>query len=68
MERLLTPKQLAELLQVSDKTVYFWAHTGFVPHIKLRKCVRFRESEIREWLKRRKRTGRKTLKYETSRF
>ena len=66
METLLTAKQLAEKLQVSLSTVYFWAHAGFVPHIKLRKCVRFRESEIREWLKRRKKAGRKALKYETS--
>lgn len=65
MEKLLTPKQLSELLQVDQSTVYWWSHTGFVPHIKLGKLVRFQEAEVEEWVKQRTRQGRKTMKFET---
>jgi excisionase family DNA binding protein len=62
MERLLTPKELGELLQVKLSTIYKWAHLEFVPHIKVGKCVRFRESDIEVWLKKRAEIGRLTQK------
>ena len=66
MEQLLTAKQLSDLLQVDLSTVYLWAHTDFVPHYKIGRCVRFREADVMEWLKQRKTPGRKTLKYATA--
>ena len=63
MEKLLTAKQLAEILQVDLSTIYWWSHTEFIPYVKLGKCVRFRESEVESWLKERGRSGRKAMKY-----
>ena len=58
MDKLLTPKQLSELLQVGLPTVYKWAHYGYVPHVKLGIAIRFKEKKIEEWLKKRERKGR----------
>ena len=35
MGKLLTPKQLSELLQVDQSTVYKWSHTEFIPYVKI---------------------------------
>jgi len=63
MEQLLTPKQLSELLQVDVSTVYLWTHTEFIPHYKVGKSVRFKVSDVEDWLAKRKNGGRITLKY-----
>ena len=63
MERLLTPKQLSELLQVDQSTVYKWSHMEFIPHVKLNKSIRFVEREVEQWLRQRSCQGRKTMKY-----
>ena len=62
MESLLTIKQLSEAIQVRRSTLYEWTHTGFIPHYKFPKGVRFKTSEIEEWLKKRKKKGRLTFK------
>lgn len=64
MEKLLTIKQLSALIQVSPKTIYQWIHIGFIPCYKLPKGVRFREQEICDWLKRRRKTGRSAFRIE----
>ena len=66
MEKLLTPKQLSELLQVDLSTVYLWTHTEFLPFYKLGRSVRFAEGEVLEWVSQRKRksSGRATMKYD----
>jgi len=58
MEKLLTISQLSELLQISCRTIYDWTHTGFIPHYKFPKGVRFKLSEVERWLERRKKRGR----------
>ena len=58
MDRLLTIKQLSESLQVKESTLYYWVHIGFVPHIKLGKCVRFRDADIMKWIEKREQCGR----------
>ena len=62
MEKLLTIQQLSELLGVKPRTLYEWTHTGFIPHYKFPKGVRFRVSSIEKWLKNRKKAGRNTYK------
>ena len=62
MDKILTAKQLSELLQVGLPTVYKWVHYGYVPHIKLGASIRFKEKKIEEWLKKRERRGRNTYK------
>jgi excisionase family DNA binding protein len=62
MEKFLTPKQLCELLQVDQSTVYLWTHTAFIPHYKLGRCVRFVEKDVLDWLQKRKANGRTAFK------
>jgi len=55
MRRLLTPQQVADLLQVHVKTVYQWATEGKLPAIRLgsgiRKTVRFDPAVLEAYLK-----------------
>ena len=62
MEKLLTIQQLSELLQVSRSTIYEWTHIGLIPHYKLPKGLRFKLSEVENWIKRKKRKGRDTMR------
>ena len=48
---LLTTAQLAETLNVSEKTIRDWRYSQKLPAIKLRKLVRYRLGDILEWLK-----------------
>lgn len=51
MEKLLKPEQVAEILQVSKRTVYDRTHIGYIPHYKFSKGIRFKASEIDRWIK-----------------
>jgi excisionase family DNA binding protein len=52
-ERLLTAKELAELLAVSPKTLYSYVSRNMIPHYKIEANVRFRGKDVAEWLRRR---------------
>ena len=62
MNRLLTPDEIADLLGVQKSTIYQWTHQGFIPHVKLGRFVRFRESQVMRWLEHKEEKGRKTRK------
>jgi excisionase family DNA binding protein len=49
-DRLLTAAELGETLAVSTSTVLDWFEAGRLPGFKLGRVVRFRESEVHEWL------------------
>lgn len=50
-EELLTPEEVAKLLKVNKRTVYYWIEKRAIPYIKFnRKVVRFRPSDIEEFL------------------
>ena len=57
MERLLKIQDICHLLGVSRSFIYEWTHVDYIPHYKFPNGVRFRESEVENWLKRRKKTG-----------
>lgn len=59
MNRLLTPDEIAEKLGVKKVTIYQWTHIGYIPHFKLGRFVRFRESDVLQWLESRARAGRR---------
>jgi excisionase family DNA binding protein len=60
MERLLTPKQLAENLNVRPGTIYSWLSRGVaIPHLKIEGTVRFSERSVVEWLKEKERERKK---------
>ncbi len=63
MERkeLLNTAQVAEWLNVKESTIRKWTHYGFIPHVKLGRCVRFQESEIEQWLRERAENGRSSM-------
>ena len=52
MEELLTPDQLAAVLNVDTGTLANWRYqrTG-PPYTKAGKCVRYRPSDVEEWLR-----------------
>jgi excisionase family DNA binding protein len=60
-KELLNTAQVAEWLNVKESTIRKWTHYGFIPHVKLARCVRFMESEIERWLRERDEKGRTTL-------
>jgi len=48
---LLTPKQLAERLQLPIQTLYGWRHRGVGPTaIRVGKHTRYRGAEVERWL------------------
>ena len=60
MENLLTPQEIADVLGVSKSTIYQWTHQEFIPHVKLGRFVRFRQSQVEKWLAQREIKGRKS--------
>jgi excisionase family DNA binding protein len=47
---LWTVREVAAHLNVKESTIRHWVHIGYIPHIKFRGAVRFRESDIAPWL------------------
>ena len=60
-KELLTTGEVAQWLKVAESTVRKWVHYGFIPHVKIGRCVRFREEDIETWLQERTEKGRATL-------
>jgi excisionase family DNA binding protein len=49
---LWNTKEVASHLNVKESTIRYWTHIGYIPHIKFRGAVRFRESDIVDWVNR----------------
>ena len=50
---LLTAKDVARMLAVSEKTVYSWVNKGAIPYCKLGSCVRFSSAALKDWVRHR---------------
>jgi excisionase family DNA binding protein len=50
LEKLLTARQVAELLQLNVKTVERMARAGRLPSLRVCGRLRFRPSDIASWL------------------
>ena len=50
MERLLTADELAERLGMKTEWVWSQARAGRIPHVRLGRYRRFRESAVEAWL------------------
>lgn len=50
MEKLLTAKQISELLEVSVSAVYDWVSRRQIPYVKLGRLIRFKKNEIFRWV------------------
>ncbi len=62
MERLMTAKQVSELIEVRPSTVYQWVHLGLIPYVKIGKCVRFKKDELFRWIDKNHRRERVSFK------
>lgn len=62
MERLMTAKQVSELIEVKPSTVYQWVHVGLIPYVKIGKCVRFKKDELFRWIDKNHRRERVSFK------
>ena len=52
-EKLLTVKELAGILSLSQKTIYSYVARNMIPYIKIQSSVRFRPKHIASWLSQR---------------
>lgn len=50
MDRILTVTEVAEMLKMSKAKIYLLAQKKKIPHIKLDRNIRIRESDLMEWL------------------
>jgi excisionase family DNA binding protein len=50
-DRLLTAKEVARLLSISEKTVYSYVSKGLMPYYKIQSSVRFRAKDLSLWLR-----------------
>jgi excisionase family DNA binding protein len=50
-ERLLTADEVADHLGFKTGTIYQKVSQGTIPYVKLGRAVRFRLSEIEEWIR-----------------
>jgi len=62
MPKLLTPQEMADMLGVQKSTIYQWTHQGFIPHVKIKNLVRFKESVVIKWLEKKANAGRVSRK------
>jgi len=50
-DKLLKAAEVAEILRVPLLTIYAWVNRGVLPVIKIScRCIRFRDSDIRNFL------------------
>lgn len=50
VDRLLTAEEIAERLGVKTQSVWAQARAGRIPHVRLGRYQRFRESAVEAWL------------------
>jgi excisionase family DNA binding protein len=58
MEKLPKPEEVTKILGVKTSTIYQWTHQGYIPHLKIRNLVRFKENDIERWIEKRHADGR----------
>jgi excisionase family DNA binding protein len=64
MSRLLTAREIAEMISVSTETVLRWTRSGELPAIRLPGgAIRFREGDLDGWLDERATPGRGSVSH-----
>ena len=48
--KILTIKELSELIKIKPKTLYQWAELGQIPSVKLNGSLRFNLDDIKSWI------------------
>ena len=57
-EILWTVPDLSKNFKIAPSTLYEWVQQGYIPHVKVGGCVRFRPAEVKAWLDGHARPGR----------
>ncbi len=52
-DRLLDVPQAAAHLAISPKTIYKWVHLRRIPYVRVGRLVRFRVSDLDDWIEER---------------
>ncbi len=50
MEEIFTIPEVASYLKISKSKVYSLVQTGEIPHLKIGRNVRIRETELKQWI------------------
>lgn len=50
-DEILTVKEAAQLLKISDKTAYDWIHIAGFPKLKVGNCIRIHKGQLLDWVK-----------------
>ena len=50
LPRLLTPREVADQMNVHPRTVQRWAREQTIPSIRIGKLIRFNEADLAQWL------------------
>ena len=50
MEEIYTIPEVARYLKLSKSKVYYMVQTGEMPHLKIGRNVRIRETELKMWI------------------
>jgi predicted DNA-binding transcriptional regulator AlpA len=50
-DQFLTAKDLERLLKINAKTIYGYVQRGIVPYLRIQSNLRFRRSDIYEWIR-----------------
>ncbi len=50
-EKLLTPEQVAERLQVTVQTIYVWMRSGYLPSVKMGRLWRIHPDDLENFIK-----------------
>ena len=59
IEALWDVRDLCAQLRVGRSTIYDWVHMGYIPYVRIGDCVRFRASDIQEWINQQAKPGRR---------
>jgi excisionase family DNA binding protein len=51
---LLTPKEAAKAMKISERTLRTLKATGQIPFVRIRAAVRFDPADLRAWIERQK--------------
>lgn len=52
--KFIGTKKMAEIVDVSINTIYFWVYTKQIPYYKIGNLVKFDVNEIKTWLEKKR--------------
>ena len=57
---LLTPRQAAKALQISERKLWSMKASGQIPHVLLGRSVRYPLADLQQWIDERKKGGQRS--------